>query len=172
MTVATRAMAERKTFGHRSWRVARGDAPPALEPAEHDLDAIAALVAALVVFHGLLARLPAWDAGFYPSVLQCFSKPVGIMAPIRQKPLGLRQAVQKRRCAGIITDLSCRHEEANGPTFRIGDGVQLRVHAAFRSTDLASAPPFLTPMLVAVRWGSDTCAGSLERMAFACSHRS
>jgi hypothetical protein len=34
----------------------------------------------------------------------------------------------------------------------VADGVQLGVHAAFGPADQTSTPPFLTPMLVAVRW--------------------
>ena len=83
------------------------DASPVLQTTEHDLNAFSCFVAALVVFHGLLARLPAWDAGFYPFVLKRFSQLVRIIAPVRQEPVSLRQAVQKRRRAGVIAYLSC-----------------------------------------------------------------
>ena len=48
MTVAASAMAEKKDG--RASIVAGGDTPLVLQAAEHDLDAVAASVAALVVF--------------------------------------------------------------------------------------------------------------------------
>ncbi len=47
-----------------------GDAEPVLETTEHDLDAVAALVASPVVEDGLSAGLPARDARPYPLVFQ------------------------------------------------------------------------------------------------------
>lgn len=57
--------------------VSRCDPPPVLQPAEHDLDPIAAFVAALVIFDLLGSGLPARDARLYPRVFQGFSEPVG-----------------------------------------------------------------------------------------------
>ena len=48
-------------------------APPALEPAKHDLDAVPSPVAALVVFDRGVSLLPAADSGAYPLVLQSFT---------------------------------------------------------------------------------------------------
>src|SRR5690606_16508734 len=110
--------------------VSGGDAPPILQPPEHDLDVVAAFVAPLVVFHRLLARLSAWDADLYPLVFQRFSEPIGIIAPVSKQPPCLRQAAQQRRRAGVITDLAGGHEEPDRPPFGIGNGVQLGVHAA------------------------------------------
>ena len=78
MTAAAKAMADRKTLGHLSWG---GNAPPVLEPAEHDLDLFAAFVTELIVFHTCLARLPSGDTGAYPFVFQRFPKPIGVVAP-------------------------------------------------------------------------------------------
>ena len=80
MTRAARAMAERKTFGHRSYRVATR--LQILESSEHDLDAIAPLISSLVEFDRRLALLSAWDAGAYPLSLQRFSEPASIIAAI------------------------------------------------------------------------------------------
>ncbi|QBX33953.1 amidohydrolase [Paracoccus liaowanqingii] len=70
--------------------VSCGHPPPVFQPTEHDLDAIAPFVAALIVFHGLFAGLPAGDAGFYALVFQHFSQPVRVVAPVCQEPVGLR----------------------------------------------------------------------------------
>ncbi len=72
---------------------------PILEPAEHDLDAIAPFVASLVVFHGRLALLSAGDAGAYPFVFQRVSEPVGVIAPVPEQPFHVWQATQQSPCA-------------------------------------------------------------------------
>nr|GFC71591.1 hypothetical protein [Tanacetum cinerariifolium] len=91
--------------------VAGGNAPPVFETAKHDLDAAAAPVAALVVSDRLVARSPARDAGL--------------------DALGM-----EGRCrAGVVADLSGRHEETQGAAVRIGDGMELGVHAAFGRVD-------------------------------------
>ena len=142
-------MAERKTFGHRSYRVAT---PPVLEPAEHDLDAVTPFVAALVVFDGFLSLLPARDAGAYALVFQRISEPIGIIAAIPEQPLNPRQAAQQGRRADVIADLSGGDEETERAPVAVADCVQLGVHAALGAANQATAPPFLTPRLDAVRW--------------------
>ena len=51
--------------------VSRGDAPPVLEPAEHDLDAVPAFVAALIMFEG---RLPCFRPGMQTCILLSFNR--------------------------------------------------------------------------------------------------
>ena len=63
----------------------------------------------------------------------------------------LREVVQQGCRAGVVTDLASGHEEAQWAAVRIGNGVQLRVHAAFGAADQAAKTPFLTRMLEAVR---------------------
>ena len=126
-TVAARATAERKTLGHLSYRVAtlrqsfsRPNMISICHLAAHVYmreKAVSALVPALVVFHGLAARLPAWDAWLYPFVFQCFSEPVGVVAAVRcpamvclqtmrggQQPFCRWQAVHKGCRASAIAD--------------------------------------------------------------------
>lgn len=126
-TVAARATAERKTLGHLSYRVAtlrqsfsRPNMISICHLAAHVYmreKAVSALVSALVVFHGLAARLPAWDAWLYPFVFQCFSEPVGVVAAVRcpamvclqtmrggQQPFCRWQAVHKGCRASAIAD--------------------------------------------------------------------
>src|SRR5690606_36322030 len=99
--------------------------PPVLEPAEHDLDAIAALVTAFVVPDGFLPALPAGDACLYPLVFQCISEPVGIVAPIGQHPLCLRQAAQHGSGSGVIADRACGDEHADRTALSIGYSMKL-----------------------------------------------
>ena len=67
--------------GFRAPVVSGGDPPPVLEAAEHDLDAVAAFVAALVVFDGLVPYFPARDAGRDALFLQGIAEPVGMFDP-------------------------------------------------------------------------------------------
>ena len=81
--------------------------------------------------------------GLYSLVFQRFPEPVGIIAPVGQQPLRGGQTAQQGYRAGVVADLACGHEKPDRAAIGIGDGVQLCVHAAFRSTDLATAPPFM-----------------------------
>lgn len=66
--------------GLRAPVVASGDPAPILQASGHDLDPVAAFVAALIVLDGLATRLPARNAGLYPFVFQSFSEPACITA--------------------------------------------------------------------------------------------
>ncbi|MBB3937305.1 Predicted flavin-nucleotide-binding protein, pyridoxine 5'-phosphate oxidase superfamily [Aureimonas phyllosphaerae] len=79
--------------------VAGRDTAPVLEAAEHDLNAVAASVAALVVFDGRVARPSPRDAGLDALCLQGVPEPVGIVAAVTEQPLRLadRQARLPRR---------------------------------------------------------------------------
>ena len=87
--------------------VSRGDVSPVFQASEHDLDLVAAFVAALVVHNGLAAQLPAWDAWLYPLVFQRISEPVGIIARVRQQPFCLWQTTQQGCCTRAVADLPC-----------------------------------------------------------------
>lgn len=69
---------------------------------------VAGLVSALVVFDSLLAGLSAGDIHLYPFVFQSVSESVCIIAPVRQHPLGPRQAVEHGRVP-VIADLVRRY---------------------------------------------------------------
>src|SRR3546814_192629 len=125
--------------------------PPVLETTEHDLDTIAAFVAPLVVFYGLVAYFSTRDAGRDPLFLQGVAEPVGVVAPVGQHPLRFGQTVEQSCRASVIADLASGHEEADGTAIRIGHGMQLGVHAAFCAPDQASRTPFFTRRLDAVR---------------------
>jgi hypothetical protein len=134
------------------------DPAPVLQAAAHDLDAVAALGSALVMLGGTTARLPAGGAGLYPFVFQRISETVGIVDPVSQQPFCLRQAAQQSGCTRVIADLTCGHEETARTPIGIGDGtgdgMQLRVHAAFGSADQTSPRSLGLPFSTA---GSTPC---------------
>ena len=81
--------------------VAGRNTPPVIWPAEHDLNAVAALVATLVVANGFGPGFAPRYAGRDALCLQSVAEPVGIIAPVAQQPLRSGQAVQQgapRRC--------------------------------------------------------------------------
>ena len=65
--------------------------------------------------------------------------------------LRLHLVVQQRGRTGVVADLTGGHEEAQGATVRVGDGMELGVHAAFRASDQAAEIPLFTRRLDAVR---------------------
>src|SRR3546814_10827850 len=99
--------------GLRAPVIARCDAAPVLEAAEHDLDAAPAFVAALIVFDGLIAGFPARDTGSDPLFLQSIAEPVGIIAPVGEHPLRFGQTVEQSGRARVIADLPGGHKDAD-----------------------------------------------------------
>ena len=89
--------------------------------------------------------------GLIPFIFKGFAKPIGIVAPVGQKPVGLGQAAQQRCGAGIVADLARSHEELEWAAPGIRDGVQLGIHATYGSPDQSATPPFFNRRLDAVR---------------------
>ncbi|OCC23630.1 hypothetical protein MB02_10695 [Croceicoccus estronivorus] len=87
------------------------EAPPILQPAEHDLDAVAAFVSALIVFDrqraGVSARNARFDALFLKRVPELFR----IVAPIGLHSLRLWQIIEQSSSARVIANLACSDEE-------------------------------------------------------------
>jgi hypothetical protein len=131
------------------------EASPVLQPAEHDFDAVAAFIAALVVFDGVAARRPSWYAGLYPFVLQRTSEPVSVIAPVSQQPVRFWQTAQQGHRACVIAHLTRSHVEPDRAAIGVGNGMQLDVPADLCATDhtapLVAWPPFFDCRLVAVR---------------------
>ena len=109
-------------------------------------------MAALVVFDDLVAGFATGDAGGGALFLQSIAEPVGIIATISEQSLGFGKFIQQSGGADIIADLPCGHEETDRAGVRIGNGMELGVHAAFRASDQASRAPIFTAGLDAVRW--------------------
>ena len=112
-------------------------------------------VATLVVLDGPLARAPSRDAGLGSPVQQGLAEPVGIIASVRDQPVGPRQSVEQGKRAGVVADLAGRQEEADRPPVGVGDRVELGVETALRAPDEAAflrpEPPFFDRRLEAVR---------------------
>src|SRR3990167_591743 len=97
-----------------------------LGAAEHDLDAVAAFVATLVVFDDLVPDFSARDAGRDTLLLQGIAEPVGIIASVCQHPLRFGQTVEQSGLASVVADLSGRQEEADRTTIRIASLLSVR----------------------------------------------
>ena len=86
--------------------------PPVLEPAEHDLDAVAPFILGLALFDGILVLFPVRDAGAYPFAVRRLSEAVGVISTITEQPVDLRR--EQRLRTDVVTDaltnrLSGRH---------------------------------------------------------------
>ena len=99
---------------------------PVLQATKHDLDAVAPLVPALVVSHGLAAGLPSRDARLDTLVFQGFAEPVGIVTPISDQPVDWRQRPAQCPRSDIVAHLAGGDEKADRTTDAVGDCVQLR----------------------------------------------
>lgn len=135
--------------------VAGSDPSPVLEAPGHDLDPVAAIVAASVVFDRLSKRLPNRDTGLYPLGFLRTCGPIGIVPTVGHQPFHLWQAAQEVRRAGVISDLICSREKPDQATIGIGDGMQLGVQAALCAADqtapLVACHPFFDLRQVAVQ---------------------
>jgi len=99
--------------------------PRIFEPAEHDLDAVSPLVAALVVVDCCVPPLSIGDASVYPVLLQCFSGPVAVIAVIPEQQFDVLQALEQCPCADIVAHLSGGDEQVNGSSLAVTHCVQL-----------------------------------------------
>lgn len=108
-------------------------------------------IAPLVVSDRLVARSPARDAGLDALGLQGVSEPVGVVAAVAEQPLRFWHIVEQRCRVGVVADLASGHEEAQGAAVRVGNGMELGVHAAFGAPYQAAEIPLFTRRLDAVR---------------------
>ena len=113
-----------------------------LKLSEHDLDPVAAFLAASVALDALAARLSGRGAGPYTLVFQQASEPFSAVTAVRDHPLGNGQTFHYGRRAGAVTDLSSVHKKLDGAARRICDDMQLGVHAIIRLADQPTTPPF------------------------------
>ncbi len=104
-------------------------------------------------------RIPlSFNASRNQSALAGSLEPValtGSITPVRDHPLGSRQTAQQGRSSGVVADLPCGHEELQGTSFCVGDGMLLGVQSALRSANQTPALiawlPFFVRRLEAVR---------------------
>ena len=133
MTIAARAMAEKKVFEQRSYLVATRRQSFSLPNmisicylAAHVYmrdKAAASFVAALVILYWCLTLLSAGDAGAYTFVLQRFSEPISVVTPIPEQPVRIRQAAEQCPCPDVIADLSGRDKEVDRTALAVADGM-------------------------------------------------
>ena len=69
-----------------------------------------------------------------------------------EQPVHLEQTAHQSAGTDVVADLSGGHEQVQWSALAVTDGMPFGVHAALGPTDQASTPPFLPPILVAVRW--------------------
>src|SRR3546814_17664700 len=105
------------------------------------LDAVAALVATLVVFYGLVPYFSARDAGRDPLFLQGVPEPVGLIASVSQHPWLFGQTVDQIGCASVIADLPSGHDEADRTTLPRCHIMQLVFPAHLLQDEHASQTP-------------------------------
>ena len=86
-----------------------------LKLSEHDLDPVAAFLAASVALDALAARLSGRGAGPYTLVFQQASEPFSAVTAVRDHPLGNGQTFHYGRRAGAVTDLSSVLKNLMGP---------------------------------------------------------
>ena len=160
MTIAARAMAEKKVFEQRSYLVATRRRPLSLPNmisicylAAHVYmpeKTAASFVAALVIVYWCPPLLSAGDEGAYAFVLQRFSEPISVVPPTPEQPVRIRQAAEQYPCPDVIADLSGRDKKVDRAALAVTDGVELCIHVAFGAVDQAATPPFFAPRLDAV----------------------
>lgn len=117
--------------------VAGCDATPVLDPAEHVFDAMSLLVEDIVIGRGFFAVFARRNAGRNPLFFQSIAEPVGVIAAIGQQFLGAWQTLEQLSGTLVVAHLARSQQEQQRPSQSIGDGVQLGIQAAFRSSDAA-----------------------------------
>jgi len=105
------------------------------------------------VFDGFSGRR-LWAASVAPQISKIVPIPLSFNASLNQSASypHIGQAAEQRPCPDVVADLTGGDEQVERASLAITNRVQLGVHPALCATDQASTPPFLTPMLVAVRW--------------------
>jgi len=84
----------------------KAGAPDRLEPSEHVLDAVALSVERAVVRDRDFAVGLGRDAGDNPAFGQRAAEPVGVISPVAEHGLGLRQSVEHQRRALVVAHLA------------------------------------------------------------------
>ena len=93
--------------------IAYGNSSPIFEPAKHNFDFMPLFVEFFVIFSGLLSITFGRNAGNDSLVEQGIAEPISVVASIRKKFFGFRQARKQLRRALIIAHLSFREEQSD-----------------------------------------------------------
>jgi len=127
----------------REFVVARCDAPPVLEPTEHALDQVSALVQRSVEGMAALAGRVVGDDGCGPAPEQEVAQIISIISSIGGTYARRRQGCQQGDGDGRIAALARRHFEGDGSAEAVADSMDFRAPAATRAADgLRICPPF------------------------------
>jgi hypothetical protein len=132
--------------------VACGDAAPILEPAEHDLDAVALAVKRLVAGDRLLAALFQRHAGGDAAAGESGAEAATILAAVGDAFAGGWKLVQQQGSAAMIPGLAFGEQQRNGASLAVADGVEFRLPPALG----APSPPLVRPRQ---RSGPPFCGG-------------
>ena len=101
------------------------DASPVLEFSEHVLNLVALTIEPCIMRDGYLAVDFRGNAGSDAALSQSGSKPVSVVAPVRQQRLGLRKGLDHQRCALIVTHLSFAEQHDQRSPLAIANSMQL-----------------------------------------------
>lgn len=86
--------------------IAHGDSAPVFEPAEHNFNLMPLFIQIFVVISRCLSVLFGRDAGRNASGKQGVTEPIGVIATVRQKLLGVRGAPHGRINEALLTPLT------------------------------------------------------------------
>lgn len=104
--------------------VTGSDAAPTLDPAEHDLDAVARAVEQSVVRDGPLATARRWNAGSDAPGFELGATAGTVVAVVGdQFPRSDREAGQHESGTAMVTGLAFGEQEYSGPTLSVAGGV-------------------------------------------------
>ena len=93
--------------------IAHGNPSPIFEPAKHNFYFMPLLIEFFVIHSGLLSISFGRNAGNDSLVEQGIAKPISVVASIRKKCFGFRQARKQLSRPLIIAHLSFREEQSN-----------------------------------------------------------
>jgi len=115
--------------------VAGVDAPPVLEFAERVFDLVALAIEGGVVRDRHLSVGLRRDAGSDATLGQGMAEPVGIVAPIGERGLGLEERIDHQRGTLVVAHLPFAEQHYQRAAFANADRMQLGVQAAFGAPD-------------------------------------
>lgn len=104
--------------------ITHGYSAPILESAEHDFYLVPLLINLLVIDHRSFSAVSARNTRRDSFTGQGMTKPVGIIASIRQKLPGLRQSIKQDSSAFVVAHLTAGQMEGQRLTEGIADSVE------------------------------------------------
>ena len=115
--------------------VSCSDASPVFELSEHVLDFMPLLIKCPVIIEGAFAAFDRRNTGHYPGLMESFSEPVAIVAPICEQRFCFWQGRQNDARSFMVAHLSFRQEQDFRIAVFVANRVKFRVQAAFGPSD-------------------------------------